>query len=80
MGRRVLSVVNTVFAVAISVLSSMVVIGAASSVPNSTSLDITPIGALSFLAGIGAAVMLVWRHKWPVLVLGIALVPPILLT
>jgi signal transduction histidine kinase len=80
MGRRVLSVVNTVFAVAISVISSMVVLGAASSVPNSESLDITPLGGLSFLAGMGAAVMLVWRHRWPVLVLGIALVPPVLLT
>jgi signal transduction histidine kinase len=80
MGRRVLSVVNTVFAVAMSVISSMVVLGAASSVPGSTSLDITPVGALSFIAGVGAAVMLVWRHRWPVLVLGVALVPPVLMT
>jgi signal transduction histidine kinase len=80
MGRRASSVVITVFAVATSVLSSMVVIGAASSVPGSTALDITPIGGLSFLAGIGAAVMLVWRHQMPEVVLGIALVPALLLT
>jgi signal transduction histidine kinase len=80
MGRRALGVVNTVLAVAISVLSTMVTLGAASSLPNTTALDITLLGGLSFLAGTGAAVMLCWRHRWPELVMGIALVPPLLLT
>jgi signal transduction histidine kinase len=80
MGRRTLGVVNTVLAVAISVLSSIVTWGAASSIPNSTALDMTLLGGVSFLAGMGAAVMLCWRHQRPELVCGIALVAPLLLT
>jgi signal transduction histidine kinase len=79
MGRRALSVTHTVFVVSIAVISSLVTLGAAGSVPGSTSLHISVWGALGVVAGIGAAVMLVWRHPWPELVLGIALVPPLLL-
>ena len=79
MGRQALGVVNTVVAVAVSVLSSMVTLAGNSSLPNTRALDITLWGGLSFLAGIGAAVMLCWRHRYPEVVCGIAIVPPLLM-
>jgi signal transduction histidine kinase len=75
MGRRVLGVVITVIAVAVSVVSSFYAFGADGYVPPSRDLHPTVLTVLSFLAAIGAAVMLCWRHQKPELVLGIALVP-----
>lgn len=80
MGRRVLGVVVTVIAVAASVVSSFYVFGADGYLPTDRSLHPTVLSTLSFGAAIGAAVMLCWRHRWPVLVLGIALVPSLLLS
>ncbi|EOD64812.1 histidine kinase [Amycolatopsis vancoresmycina DSM 44592] len=70
----------TVLAVASGVLSSTVNVALDSSVPGSDATNTTVLGMLGWLAGIGAAVLLVWRHRWPLLVTGIALVPPLLLT
>ncbi len=75
MGRRVLGVVITVIAVAVSVVSSFYVFGADGYAPPSRDLHPTVLTVLSFLTAIGAAVMLCWRHQKPELVLGIALVP-----
>jgi signal transduction histidine kinase len=80
MGRRVLGVVTTVIAVAFSLLSSFYVFGADGYVHADRSWHVTVWTVLAFLAAVGAAVMLCWRHRWPELVLGIALVPPLLMT
>jgi signal transduction histidine kinase len=81
MGRRGLSVVITVIAVTVSVISSMVVMGNAEHVPGKQlRLDPLSLAWLSFILSLGAAVLLVWRHRWPVLVCGFALVPPLLLS
>jgi signal transduction histidine kinase len=78
MGRRVLGVVITVIAVAVSVVSSFYVFGADGYVSQERLLNPTVLTGLSFAIAIGAAVMLCWRHEKPELVLGIALVPPLL--
>lgn len=78
MGRRVLGVVITVIAVTVSVVSSFYVFGADGYVPPDRLLNPTVLTGLSFVLAIGAAVMLCWRHEKPELVLGIALVPPLL--
>jgi signal transduction histidine kinase len=81
MGRRGLGVVITVIAVMISVLSSIVVVGNSEHVPGKQlQLDPLSLSWLSFILSLGAAVLLVWRHRWPVLVCGLALVPPLLLS
>lgn len=80
MGRSVLRVVCTVLAVAAGVLSSTVNVALDSSVPGVPDTVLSALGLLGWFAGIGASVMLVWRHRWPLLVTGIALVPPLLLT
>lgn len=78
MGRRVLGVVITVFAVAASVISSIFVFSTQGYLPQTKSFDPTWWSVLGFFTGITAAVMLCWRHRWPELVLGIALVPPLM--
>lgn len=78
MGRRVLGVVLGVFAVAASVVSSVFVFSTQGYLPETKSFDPTWWSILGFFTGIAAAVMLCWRHKWPELVLVIALVPPLL--
>ncbi|WP_410660910.1 sensor histidine kinase [Amycolatopsis sp. lyj-112] len=78
MGRRVLGVMLTVFAVAASVVSSVFVFSTQGYLPETKSFDPTWWSILGFFTGIAAAVMLCWRHKWPELVLAIALVPPLL--
>ncbi|WP_191984052.1 sensor histidine kinase [Amycolatopsis eburnea] len=75
----VLRVVYTVLAVATGVLSSTIYAALASALPGTSATLITVLGVLAWFAGIGASVMLVWRHRWPLLVTGIALVPPLLL-
>lgn len=77
MARRVLGVVLTVVAVAACVISSIFVFSAQGYLPATRSFVPTWWSTLGFLTGIAAAVMLCWRHKWPELVLGIALVPPL---
>lgn len=78
MGSRALGVVATVFAVMFSVISSMYVVST-----DRANLDapLHPSGLtwLSFFAGVGAAVMLCWRHRWPELVCGLTLIPSLLL-
>jgi len=78
MGRRVLGVVVTVFAVAMCVISSMFVFSTQGYVPDDDTFAPTWWSAIGFLAAIAAAVMVCWRHTWPVLVTGIALIPPLL--
>ncbi|GAB3449252.1 histidine kinase [Actinophytocola sediminis] len=73
-------VVATVIAVAMSVMSSIYVWGADGSVPGDDRVHSTWLSTLSLLAAFGAAVMLCWRHRWPLLVTGIALVPPLVLS
>lgn len=79
MERRALGVVTTVFAVMVSVFSSFYVLSADR---NTIDDPIHPSGLtfLSFILSIGAAVLLCWRHQWPVLVTGLALVPPLVLS
>jgi len=79
MGRSVLRVVCTVLAVAAGVLTSTINVALESTVPGNSDALPTALGLLGWFAGIGAAVMLVWRHRWPLLVTGLALVPPLLL-
>lgn len=80
MGRSVRERVATVLAVTASVMSSLVVFSASSQVPGAHELRPDWLAWLSVNAGLAAGVMLCWRHRWPVLVTGIALVPPLLLT
>ena len=77
-GRRALGVVSTVAAVTFSVLGSIVAFAGEASVPHDESLHPTTLQGLSFVVAIGAGVMLCWRHRWPEVVFGIALVPPLL--
>lgn len=78
MGRRALGVMTTVFAVSVSVISSIYVLTAGRP---SIDAPLHPSGLefLSFVVAIGAGVLLCWRHQWPVLVTGLALVPSLLL-
>ncbi|GLY64555.1 two-component sensor histidine kinase [Amycolatopsis taiwanensis] len=75
MARRVLGIVNTVFAVSASVLGSLYFFGADGYEPTTRTVHSNWWSILSLLAGIGAAVMLCWRHRWPTLVTAIAVVP-----
>ncbi|WP_410592961.1 sensor histidine kinase [Amycolatopsis sp. lyj-23] len=79
MGRSVLRVVCTVLAVAAGVLASTVNCVMESSLPDDPDALPSALGMLGWVVGVGAAVMLVWRHRRPLLVTGIALVPPLLL-
>lgn len=77
-GRRALGVVSTVAAVTFSVLGSIVAFASEASVTYDKSLHPTVLTGVSLIFALGAAVMLCWRHRWPELVFGIALVPPLL--
>ncbi|TDV53572.1 sensor histidine kinase [Actinophytocola oryzae] len=79
MGRRVLGVVTTVIAVAACVLSSIYVVGNDKLRSVDDPIDPSAFAWLSFVAAVGAAVLLVWRHRWPVLVCGLTLIPSLLL-
>lgn len=79
MQRRALDVITTVIAVSVSVISSIYVVSADRSTINDP-IDPDGLTFLSFIVAIGAAVMLCWRHQWPVLVTGLTLVPSLLLT
>jgi signal transduction histidine kinase len=80
MERRVLGVVTTVIAVFVSVFSSLYVVTTSGRATLHDPLTPTVLGWLSFVVAVGAAVMLVWRHQWPVLVCGLTLIPALLLT
>lgn len=80
MGRRVLGVVITVIAVAFCLLSSFYVFGATGYRTVDDPLNPTWLSSGSFIVAIGAAVLLVWRHRWPELVTGVALAPALLMT
>ncbi|MFD9893402.1 sensor histidine kinase [Amycolatopsis sp. NPDC059027] len=75
MARRVLGVVLTVVAVAACVVTGIFVFSTQGYLPDTKTFVPTWWSVLGFLASIGAAVMLCWRHRWPLLVTGIALVP-----
>ena len=79
MRRSALGIVTTVAAVALSVLSSLFVWAADDYDLTTKTLHPTLLGTLSLFAAIGAAVMLCWRHRWPLLVTAIAVVPPLLM-
>lgn len=79
MQRRALDVITTVIAVSVSVISSLYVVSADRSTIDDP-IDPDGLTFLSFIVAIGAAVMLCWRHQWPVLVTGLTLVPSLLLT
>jgi signal transduction histidine kinase len=80
MGRRGLGVATTAVAVAVSVASSVYVFGADGYVPGDPAPHPTVLSSLGLVAGLAAAVLLCWRHRRPVLVTGIALVPSLVLT
>ncbi|WP_410675008.1 sensor histidine kinase [Amycolatopsis sp. cmx-4-68] len=79
MGPSVLRVVCTVLAVFASLFSSFLNFGMDGTVPGTDTFDPSPAMVLSAMTGVVAAVMLIWRHRWPEVVTGIALVPPLLL-
>ncbi|MGC7097051.1 sensor histidine kinase [Amycolatopsis lurida] len=79
MARRVLGVLITVLAVTASVISSIFVFASTGYLPDADTFVPNTWSTLSFLFAIGAAVMLCWRHQWPLVVTGIALVPSLLL-
>jgi signal transduction histidine kinase len=79
MGRSVLLVVCTVLAVTASVVSSTANLITDASVAGTDDLRPTALMVLSWPVALAAAVMLVWRHRWPAVVTGIALVPPLLM-
>jgi hypothetical protein len=79
MGRSVLGVVCTVLAVAASVVTGIVNVSLEISLPGTDELHVTAAAVLGWLLGIGAAVLLVWRWRRPLVVTGVAVVPPLLL-
>ncbi|KDN18126.1 histidine kinase [Amycolatopsis rifamycinica] len=74
-----LGVVCTVLAVAASVLTGIVNVSLEISLPGTDDLHVTALPVLGWLVGIGASVLLVWRWRWPLVVTGVAVVPPLLL-
>ena len=80
MGWTALRVVLTVLAVGSSMASSLATVSLDSSIPGSDDVQTSALAGFSFVVALGAAVMLVWRHRWPVLVTGLAVLPSLLLT
>jgi hypothetical protein len=71
-------VVVTVLAVAASVMSSLIYFVIDTAVPGTDEFEYTARATLGFLATLGAAVALIWRHERPVLVTGLAVAPPLM--
>lgn len=76
---RVRRVTATVTAVTASVLSAFYILGARAYVPGSDIIEPDWIEVLGFLAGLAAAVALCWRHRHPIVITGLTLIPPLLL-
>ncbi|MEU4253926.1 histidine kinase [Amycolatopsis sp. NPDC026612] len=79
MGRSVLRVVCTVLAVATSLVTGIVNVALEISLPGTDDLHVTAAAVFGWLLGIGASILLVWRWRWPLVVTGVAVVPPLLL-
>ncbi|WP_208630477.1 sensor histidine kinase [Amycolatopsis kentuckyensis] len=79
MGRSVLGVLCTVLAVAASIVTGIVNVSLELSLPGTDELHVTAAVVLGWFLGLGASIMLVWRWRWPLVVTGIAVVPPLLL-
>ncbi|MFD8494802.1 sensor histidine kinase [Amycolatopsis sp. NPDC059657] len=79
MGRRVFQVLLTVLAVVASVLSSIVMFGSYGWVEAEQTFHPDAWSITSFFLGIVAAILLCWRHRWPEVITGIALLPPLVL-
>jgi signal transduction histidine kinase len=77
--RRTWAITVTVLAVATSIFSSLTYYVFESTAPGTDDFLFSVRATLGFLAAIGAAVALVWRHQRPMLVTGIAVAPPLLL-
>ncbi|WP_410638996.1 sensor histidine kinase [Amycolatopsis sp. lyj-346] len=79
MGRSVLGVVCTVLAVIASLVSGFGNLALEISLPGTDDLQPSAGAVLGWLLGVGASVLLVWRWRWPLVVTGVAVVPPLLL-
>ncbi len=79
MGRSVVGVVVTVLAVAASLVTGIVNMSLEVSLPGTDEVHASVGAVLGWLLGIGASVLLVWRHRWPLVVTGVAVIPPLLL-
>jgi signal transduction histidine kinase len=75
--RRVAAVAVTVLAVACSMLSSMVVFAVDGHVPGQEELEPGWRTIVGLVFALGAAIALCWRHRHPLIVTGIAVVPPL---
>lgn len=79
MRRDVRGAAVTVAAVTASMLSSIFVLGANGHVPGDHVIHPSVLAGVSCFVSIGAAIALRWRHRAPVVVTGIALVPSLFL-
>ncbi|MDT7806090.1 MAG: hypothetical protein QOI78_9523 [Actinomycetota bacterium] len=79
MERSGLRVVCTVFAVIACVLVSTANFVSDASVAGTEDLRPTVLMVLSWPVALAAAVLLVWRHRWPVVVTGVTLLAPLLM-
>ncbi|MEA5363058.1 histidine kinase [Amycolatopsis sp., V23-08] len=79
MERSGLRVVCTVFAVFACVLVSTGNLVGDASVAGTEDLQPSALMVLSWPVALAAAVLLVWRHRWPVVVTGVALLAPLLM-
>src|SRR5689334_13027143 len=70
---------STGIAIAASILISFYVFGADGHLPGSQTTRMTLLSGATLAVSVGAAVLLLWRHRQPVLVTGLALVPPVVL-
>lgn len=77
--RRAVSVAVTVLAVTASILSSLIYFVIDTAIPGTDDSAFTVRPTLGFFAAVAAAAVLVWRHERPVLITGLAVIPPLLL-
>ncbi|MPY96830.1 MAG: two-component sensor histidine kinase [Actinophytocola sp.] len=76
--RRGIAVCVTVLVVSVSIFSTMMVLVAEGFVPGSEDIEPGWRGGLGALLAAGAAVGLVWRHRYPEFVTAAAVVPPLI--
>jgi signal transduction histidine kinase len=79
MERSVLHVVCTVLAVFACLVVGFGNMALEISVPGTDELQPSVGAVLGWVLGAAAAVLLIWRHRWPLVVTGVAIVPPLLL-